>query len=54
MPDRARLTAAEIAGGRAFERAGISQGRIDLVEIQGSFTIATLMTSFDPSGGEYL
>jgi acetyl-CoA acetyltransferase len=44
MPDLARLTAAEIAGKRAFERAGISHDQIDLVEIYDSFTITTLMS----------
>lgn len=44
MPDLARLTAAEISGKRAFERAGISRDRIDLVEVYDSFTITTLMT----------
>ncbi len=44
MPDLARLTAAEIAGKGAFERAGISHDRVDLVEVYDSFTITTLMT----------
>ena len=44
MPDLSSLTAAEIAGRRAFEMAGVSHDDIDLVEIYDSFTITTLMT----------
>lgn len=44
MPDLSRLTAAEMAGARAFEMAGISHDQIDVVEIYDSFTITTLMT----------
>lgn len=44
MPDLARLTAAEIAGQRAFEMAGLRHDAIDVVEIYDSFTITTLLT----------
>lgn len=44
MPDLARLTAAEMAGKRAFEMAGIRHDAIDLVECYDSFTITVLMT----------
>jgi len=44
MPDLARLTAAEMAGARAFEMAGIGPESIDLVEVYDSFTITTLLT----------
>jgi acetyl-CoA acetyltransferase len=44
MPDLARLTAAEMAGTRAFEMAGIGRDAIDLVECYDSFTITVLMT----------
>ncbi|MDO8703747.1 MAG: acetyl-CoA acetyltransferase [Sulfuricaulis sp.] len=44
MPDLARLTAAEISGRDAFERAGISHADIDVVECYDSFTITVLMT----------
>jgi acetyl-CoA acetyltransferase len=44
MPDLARLTAAEIAGGRAFDMAGIGHNDIDVVEVYDSFTITALMT----------
>lgn len=44
MPDLARLTAAEMAGGRAFEMAGIRHDAIDVVECYDSFTITVLMT----------
>jgi acetyl-CoA acetyltransferase len=44
MPDLARLTAAEMAGSRAFEMAGIRHDAIDVVECYDSFTITVLMT----------
>lgn len=44
MPDLARLTAAEMAGKRAFEMAGIRHDAVDLVECYDSFTITVLMT----------
>lgn len=44
MPDLARLTAAEMAGARAFEMAGIGPDAIDLAEVYDSFTITTLLT----------
>lgn len=44
MPDLARLTAAEMAGSRAFDMAGIRHDAIDVVECYDSFTITVLMT----------
>jgi acetyl-CoA acetyltransferase len=44
MPDLARLTAAEMAGSRAFDMAGIGHDAIDVVECYDSFTITVLMT----------
>jgi acetyl-CoA acetyltransferase len=44
MPDLARLTAAEMAGKRAFEMAGIGHDAIDVVECYDSFTITVLLT----------
>jgi acetyl-CoA acetyltransferase len=44
MPDLSRLTAAEIAGKRAMDMAGIGHDAIDVVEVYDSFTITTLMT----------
>jgi acetyl-CoA acetyltransferase len=44
MPDLARLTAAEIAGRRAFDMAGVHHDDIDVVEVYDSFTITALMT----------
>ena len=44
MPDLAWLTAADMAGRRAFEMAGLRHDQIDVVEVYDSFTITTLLT----------
>jgi acetyl-CoA acetyltransferase len=44
MPDLARLTAAELSGKSAFERAGLRPDQIDFAQIYDSFTITVLLT----------
>jgi acetyl-CoA acetyltransferase len=44
MPDLTRITAAEIAGRDAFQRAGIGHEQIDVVQVYDSFTITVLLT----------